>query len=252
MRQPAPDHHPVNRLATRALAATLLTAAAAACPLSALADAPAHTRVLAWTGGERLSVDVAAEVDYVAGPNARVVITGPADQIDDIVVEDGVIRNRDTGWGWFGGWSLLGRRGWGGPPIHIVVTAPHLSAVSVQGSGHVNLGRLAQDRLDLSVSGSGGASASGAIRTLKLWVSGSGGARLTALTTADMAANLTGSGWVSAAGAADSLRLSISGSGHVDLAALTLQDVSAGLSGSGSASLAPKRSADLGVSGSGR
>jgi len=35
------------------------------------------------------------------------------------------------------------------------------------------------------------------------------------------------------------------------MAGLDLQDVTAGLSGSGSASVAPRRSADLGVSGSG-
>lgn len=252
MRDTAPNHLSAKHLATR-LAAALLAGAALAPPLPALADAPpgaaggSQIRVLLWTGGDRLSVGVAADVDYVPGANARVIITGPADLIDDIIVQDGAIRHRDTGWRWFG-WS---RQDWGGERIKIVVTAPHLSAANVSGSGHLNLGRLTQDRLDLSVSGSGAASASGAIRSLSVSVSGSGGAKVAGLTTTDVNASLSGSGWITAAGTAQSLHLHISGSGRADMAELTLQDAVAGISGSGSASVAPERSADLGVSGSG-
>lgn len=254
MRNTTPNHKSAGNLATRLLAAALFTSAALAPALPALAASSVaaaaegvQTRVLPWTGGDRLSVGVAADVDYVQGPDNKVVITGPADLVRDIVVDHGVIRRDDGGWHWFGWWGP----DWRADRIKIVVTAPRLSAAHIGGSGHLNLGRLAQDRLDLSVSGSGDASASGAIKSLNLGVSGSGGAKLAALTTTDLTARLSGSGWMTVAGTANSLHLHISGSGRADMAGLALQDVVAGLSGSGSASIAPKGSADIGVSGSG-
>ena len=240
-----------QRLAARLLTAVLLAGTASACTrpvrTPSSASEAAQTRVLPWTGDDRLFVGVNADVRYVPGPNARVDVTGPADQIQDIVVNHGAIQHDQMGWGWWD-WNWWG---WDGPPIHIVVTAPHLSAAGVGGSGHLDLGQLNQDRLNLMVSGSGGASVSGAIHSLNLMVSGSGGVKLTALTTTDVVANLSGSGWMTAAGTAESLRLYISGSGRADMGSLKLQDVHAGLSGSGSALVAPSRSADIGVSGSG-
>jgi hypothetical protein len=255
MRDTASNHRSARKLATQ-LAAILLAGAALAPAMPALAAssvaAPGaiQTRTLAWSGGDRLSVAVGAQVDYVPGSDAKVVITGPADQIEDIVVDDGVIRHQGaTTWRWLGWWG--NSRDWGGQPIRIVVTAPHLSAAHVGGSGQLNLGRLTQDRLDLGVSGSGGAMVSGAIRSLSVSVSGSGRAKVPALTAGDVAANLSGSGSVTVAGTAESLRLHVSGSGRADMAGLALMDAVAGLSGSGSASMAPKRSAELQVSGAG-
>jgi hypothetical protein len=244
-----------RHLAARLLAAALLAGAALAPVPAALAASPpgavsSQTRALPWNGGEHLYVGVPATVDYVQGLNAGVVITGPSDLIRDIVVEDGAIRYQDSGWHWFGGWSLHWQN-WRDSPVHIVVTAPRLSVAHVGGAGHLNLGRLAQDRLDLSVSGAGSVTASGAIRSLSLGVSGSGGARVTALTATDLDAHLSGAGRMTVDGTAESLRLHVSGAARADMAGLSLQTVVAGLSGSGSASVAPKRSADIGVSGAG-
>lgn len=206
------------------------------------------TRTLAWPGGDRLFVGVGADVRYIQGPNAKVVITGPLRDIEHIVVDQGVIREDRRGWNW-GWWSWDAWR-----PSHavrIVVTAPHVEDVGVSGSGHLDLGRLAQDRLALGISGSGAADLSGRIKSLDMSVSGSGGGRLGQLDVGDMSASISGSGWIRAAGAANALHLSISGSGHADLGGLVAQDVTAHISGSGSARMSPKRSADVGVSGSG-
>ena len=253
MRDAQPDQLR-RRLAARLLAAAWLagTALAGAWPVEAAtasrSSGAGQTRVLPWTGGDRLFVGVDADVRYVPGAAARVEINGPADRIGEIVVDHGAIRYGQQGWSWFGRWDWWD---WDPAPIHIVVTVPHLSAVGVGGSGRLDLGALNQDRLDLMVAGSGVATASGAIRSLNLGVAGSGGARLTALSTTYMTARLSGSGWINAAGTAESLSLHISGSGRADMGGLDLQDVTAGLSGSGSALVAPRRSADIGVSGSG-
>jgi hypothetical protein len=243
---------------TQALAAALisLSALAAVAPQAAAADRPwfapppapdrtVRTRTLPWTGGEHLGVAIAADVRYVPGASNTVSITGPNDLIHDIVVDNGVIRHDQEQWRW---WRWSFRRT---SDIRIVVTTPRISDASVSGSGRLDLGRLSQERLDARVSGSGALAAAGAIRTVSTTVSGSGSARITDLNANDLDAHLSGSGWIRAAGTTNTLRLSISGSGSADLGSLTVQDAEARLSGSGSARVAPRRSADLEVSGSG-
>ena len=248
----------VSRLAVRLVAAGLVAASALAGAAPALAQFPApppkrpvvaRTRVLPWSGGDRLGVAVDADVQYVPGADNKVVITGPSDLVDDIVVDHGLIRHGEYGswwrwWRWQWGWQRA-------RDVRIVVTAPHLSDVSVSGAGRLDLGHLAQDRLDLGLSGSGYVTASGQIKTLDLSVSGSGGAKFTGLNTTTMSVGLSGSGWVAATGTADTLRLRVSGSGSGNFTGLALNDLDAGLSGSGSAKASPKRSADVWVSGSG-
>ena len=245
--------HHAGRLASllsamAAVAASAFAALpAAAAGLDWLVPPPHHhhhdgapaTRVLPWTGGDRLEVAVAADVRYVQGADARVTIAGPVDQIADIVVDGGVIRHERTSWRLWD-WSWPSSQG-----VTIVVTAPRIATAGVSGSARLALGRLAQDRLDLSVSGSGSVTASGAIKTLDMTVSGSGGVRLTQIAADAVAARLSGSGWVAAAGSANTLRLAVSGSGGADMGRLGVQDADAALSGSGATT------ADLNVSGSG-
>ncbi len=241
-----------------AAASIALVAASAAAPLEAAHAQPARsrdptvrTRVLGWPGGDRLFVAANADVRYVQGPNGKVVVTGPAADIEDIVVDDGVIRHDRENWNrdWWKWWRWQDWRSQ--PVIHIVVTAPHVGVAGVSGSGHLDMGRLAQDRLELSVSGSGLADASGQFKSLSVSVSGSGGGRLGQISTGDLSGSISGSGWIKAAGAANSVHLGISGSGAADMGGVAAQDVDAHLSGSGSARLSPKRSADIAVSGSG-
>lgn len=237
-------------------ASIVLTAALAAPAAPAWSQSAGHsdairTFSMAWTGGDRLFVASDIDVRYVQGPDAKVVVTGPSDQIGDVVADHGVIRHDRDRWGWawweWWRWGDWRRRA----DIHVVVTAPHIERAGVSGSGHLDLGRLTQDRLELHVSGSGALDVSGQLKSLRVAVSGSGAARLSQVNTSDLSASLSGSGVIRASGAAGSLHLGISGSGVADMSALTAQDVDAHLSGSGTARVAPRRSADLSVSGSG-
>lgn len=233
-----------------AVAAAMIAAPLAGCvrPLPPR-DHTFKTRTLAWPGGEHLSVETSADVRYVQGQNAQVVVTGPADQIDDIVVDNGDIRRDRDRWGWQ--WWNVPWGDWRSQEVHVVVTAPKITDAGVGGSGRLDLGRLSQDRLDLSLSGSGVIDVSGQIKSLSLSASGSGVGRLDQVQAGDMSVDMSGSGWVKSSGSADKLRLSISGSGVADMGGLTAQDVQADLSGSGSARVSPKQSADIAVSGSG-
>ncbi len=242
-----------RRLGKQLLAAGLLAATAlggGCAPPRAIhhRNLAEKTRVLPWSGGDRLAVHMSAYVCYLQGPDAQVTISGPADEVDDIVVEGGVIEH--SGPRSWGGWRWW-RWNWDNHAIRIVVTAPQITAASIGGSGYLDLGKFNQDHLDVAVSGSGGAGASGAIKSLRVTVSGSGGARLTDLTATDMSVGVSGSGHVSATGSADTLHLMVSGSGGGDMSGLGLNSADAILSGSGWAKVAPRQSANLVVSGAG-
>jgi hypothetical protein len=247
------------RLTSAGLAVLVLAAAFTGCapPPRAHAQSEASeapkTRTLAWTGGDKLWVAVPADVRYVQGPDNKVTITGPTRLVDRIEIDGGTIRYEDmaNGKDWWMWWRWGHWMSWRGDRMKIQVVAPGLTEARLSGSGRLDLGRLSQDRLDLGVSGSGLAEASGAVKSLHVGVSGSGGAKLNGLSAGDVSADISGSGWIQGSGTASKVRVSISGSGWADMGALAVDDAEASISGSGSARLAPKQSADVGVSGSG-
>jgi len=211
---------------------------------AAQAQAADVTRVLNWDGGDRVAVSVPGEVRYVPGAANKVTITGPREVVDRIYVRDGVIGYEPGAWlGWRFG------RSWRKDEVHVVLTTPHLSDARISGAARLDLGRLEQDRLGLGLSGAGRVRASGAIRTLNLSVSGAGGVALEGLKTGRIEADMSGAGWIKASGESDSLALRMSGAGNADFGGLDLQDADARLSGVGAATLAPKRSAEVAISG---
>lgn len=172
-------------------------------------------RTLAWTGGDRLSIDLPAEVTYVQGAEAGVVVTGTQAVVDQIRVENGRIfldRQGDevvVGWGRHGPWSDH-------DGLKIRVTSPSVSQFDLSGSGELVLRDYDQPRLALSVSGSGEVKASGTVRTLSVDISGSGEADLSDLVTTDAEVTISGSGEARVA-PTGTARIDIAGSGDVYL-----------------------------------
>ena len=209
-------------LAATFAAASLAGPAQAYSPIAAMwpfqePPGPDATRTLAWTGGEHLGVALPANVRYVVGPRAGIVITGPRNWIEHILANGGDLRFDRSMWNVHG--------------IHIVVTAPRLSDVSISGSGTLAMDRQTGDRLDAHVSGSGSLSTAGDFNSMRVGISGSGDIR--------------------ASGSVQTLDARISGSGDADLGALATNDLKGHISGSGSLKSSPRRSADVGISGSG-
>lgn len=188
-----------------------------------VARGPEVTRQIAWTGGDALTVDLSADVDYVQGDTAGVTVTGPADLVEKVRLVDGRLtwvsddrdgpnhetvvfgRNRD------------GRGIWAhSEAVRIVVTAPNVKTFNLEGSADLTLRDYDQDTLAIDISGSGEVSANGRVRTLELDISGSGDADLSGLTATDANVAIAGSGdaRVAPTGRAD---ISISGSGDVDV-----------------------------------
>jgi hypothetical protein len=178
---------------------------------------PDVTRSVAFEGGERLELDLGAEVTYVQGAANTVVITGPQAVIDRVRIQGSRIWMEDgpervtLRWenGSLNGWSDSER-------ISIVVTAPAVTAFDVEGSSDVKIHDYDQTALAIDLSGSGEIEVDGRATTLELDISGSGEADLSRLVLTDANVAIAGSGEarLGPTGQAD---ISISGSGDVEL-----------------------------------
>ena len=179
------------------------------------------TRTLDWTGGQTLTVDLSADVEYVQGDTPGVTVTGPAQLVEKVRLVDGRLTWADTD-GPNHETVVFGRNEHGrgiwvhSEEVKIVVTAPAINTFNVEGSASVLLRDYDQDTLSVDISGSGEVTATGRTRALEVDISGSGDADLGSLTTTDANVAIAGSGdaVVAPTGKAD---ISISGSGDTVL-----------------------------------
>ena len=184
-------------------------------------EGPDTTRTLEWTGGQTLTVDLSADVDYVQGATPGVVVTGPAEMVERVRLVDGRLSWADRE-GPNHERVIFGRREGGrgiwveSEAVKIVVTAPNITTFNIEGSADLTIRDYDQETLSVDISGSGDVTAFGRARALELDISGSGTAGLGGLTLIDADVAIAGSGEASLAptGRAD---ISISGSGDVEL-----------------------------------
>lgn len=165
-------------------------------------DGPQASRDLAWSG-ETLEIDVPADTHFTQaqGP-AKLVIRGPKETVDHVVVEGGHIRF-DT--------PTLDA-----DDLRIELTAPKVTRFTLNGSGKLAIEGYAQDALEIHLNGDAEAMASGTARSVALHISGSGEADLSHLANEAAEINISGSGSAKVA-PQTSARLDISGSGQVTL-----------------------------------
>ncbi|MGV8928598.1 MAG: GIN domain-containing protein [Brevundimonas sp.] len=195
---------------------------------------PDVTRTLAWTGGDRLQIEVPFDVTYVQGTAPGIVITGPKDLADRVrIVGDRLaLDDDDRQEHGYIRWTGRGFRAWSADDqLKITVTAPAVSSFDVVGSSDLQIRDYDQPSLNLIVSGSGDVTARGETRTLQVDVSGSGDADLAALSTVDADVRVSGSGDVRV-GPTGKATVDISGSGDVDLTRRATS-VSSDVSGTG-------------------
>jgi len=158
----------------------------------------------AWDGSDGLGVSVPATVHYVRTGPARISITGPDEMLDQIRVGQGQIRFCRDCWG-------------KGEHVDIIVSGVPLHHVSLAGSGgDMQLGRLDQDDLRLSIAGSGRASADGRIDRLELSIAGSGTVRMDDAKVQRADIHIAGSGNV-AVTPTEEANVNVAGSGNIDM-----------------------------------
>lgn len=157
-------------------------------------------RRVEWAGAERLDIYVPGEVTYVQGAPS-IVIEGPANVIDKVVVEGGALRFPN-------GYEGDARN------LEILVSAPKVQAFALHGSQTLKIEGYDQDTLDIAVHGSGDVQAGGRTRQLRLAIQGSGEADLDGLAADDARVTLNGSGDARLS-ARNSAEVEIAGSGDV-------------------------------------
>ena len=188
---------------------------------------PSVTRTLAWDGGDRLDIDVPAEVTYIQGDQASVEVVGRRDQVNSLRLTNGRLAfadDDDDAEVVVFGWRSGGR-------LRITVTAPSVRTFNLSGSGDLLIRDYDQPSLAVTVNGSGEVQATGRTETVDLDISGSGEADFSGLETRDADITISGSG-EAAVGPTGAARISLSGSGEVDLTRRPAS-VSQTISGSG-------------------
>jgi hypothetical protein len=183
-----------------------------------IADGAQTTREIAWNGGDRLDLDLGADVAYTQAPGpAKLVITVPAQAVQNIELAGSHLR-------------FAGDTDYSGP-LKVTLTAPGVRHFAINGSGDLAINNYDQDELDLDVAGSGDVTAHGKARALKLDISGSGDVDAGDLAASSADADISGSGKASIA-PASAADLRISGDGEIDLLSHPAK-VTSDVSGSG-------------------
>jgi hypothetical protein len=167
-------------------------------------DGPHATRDFAWSGGDRLNVEVPADVIFTQGPKAKLTIAGPQDALDHLVVKDGRI-GTDRGF-------------YDGDRLKIVMTAPGVRRFDLSGSQNLVIEDYRQDLLELDISGSAHVSAKGVAKLVVLDIAGSGDADLEQISADEAQIDISGSGSTKI-GPKKSAKIDVSGDGEVTLTA---------------------------------
>lgn len=207
---------PVIALLYAALAGTALPAAAA-------------TRGFPVPGFAKLRIEGPYTVRVRTGAKPSVNARGPQSRIDKLVVEtrgDTLVITTEKNWRW-GGSSWTGDEA-----VHVDVTVPMLSAVTLTGSGDVTVDHVRSASFAALLTGSGNLTV-GRIESSRL------------------SAGVTGSGDLTISGKTGKADASVRGSGDLRAQGLAVDLLTASVAGSGDIAIGPTRVAKANVVGSG-
>jgi hypothetical protein len=177
------------------------------------------TKTLAWDPSERLVLDLPADLIFVQGAEAGVVLTGPQSAIDRVRVSNGrIVMDEDDGSErGYVRWTQSGIHAWSEDDrLKITVTAPSVTSFSIVGSSDLSIREYNQPTLALNISGSGDVEIEGTTRTFTAEITGSGDTDADRLDVTDATVDISGSGDVRFGPTGD-VRVDISGSGDIDL-----------------------------------
>jgi hypothetical protein len=180
---------------------------------------PDVERTLAWTGGDRLSVDMPGEVAFVQGAQPEIRITGPRRLVDRVRFADGrlSLSGDDRTERGFIRWNATGVRVWNETDaLRVTVVAPEVRNFELVGGGQLSIQDYDQPTMDIVIHGSGDVVAHGRADRLNVTLNGSGDAELERLIATDAAITIRGSGDVTA-GPTGSAEIDVWGSGDVNL-----------------------------------
>ena len=163
-------------------------------------------REWAWSGGDKLTIDVPATIELTPGDPPAVVAHGDNDLLRNLLFGDGKLVVADR---------LRGKVK--SKDMDLDMQGVKLNEIDVIGTGRVTLRNLSQDKLTINVSGAGRLTADGHVNDLTLNVSGAGRAQLAKLNADTVKAQLDGAARADIA-PKDSADITIRGVGRASLA----------------------------------
>jgi hypothetical protein len=175
-----------------------------ACERADGASATATTRDLDWDGSDQAVLSVPGQARYTPGIGDTLHLSGDPRTIAHIRLRDGHIEMDCHGW----------NENW----RNIAVTLPgrHFRKFGIAGSGTLTLDGLNQDRLNISIAGSGSVHANGKVEKLSIRIAGSGNADMGNVAADEAEVRIAGSGDADIA-PKDEADIRIAGSGDVIL-----------------------------------
>ncbi|MGO4409050.1 MULTISPECIES: GIN domain-containing protein [unclassified Brevundimonas] len=184
------------------------------------AVSPEVTRTLAWTGDQRLAIDLTADITYdqQAG-EPGVTIIGPKTVVDRVRFANGRLTMEGAPRGDHGyiRWTRIGIQGWSETDaLKVVIKAPSVKAFDLSGHTQLNIRGYDQPTLDLTLTGASDVKAQGRAEAVTLDISGAGSAALEELFVTDAKLRVSGSGDAEV-GPTGKAEIDVSGSGSVRL-----------------------------------
>ncbi len=139
------------------------------------------TREFAWNGSDEVQLNVPGMLRYRAGAGDSIEVRGPAYLLGHLEIDGENIRY-DC--------APRGRA----QRIEIEMASDNIRKFSIRGSGDMVLQDLDEERVEISIAGSGSVTATGEVGRLSLSIAGSGDADLGGVIVRDMEIAIAGSG----------------------------------------------------------
>jgi hypothetical protein len=174
---------------------------ASSCPSSGDGTKPGSV-TLAWEPvGSEFQIALPATVTYQPGTPSQAIISGDPEAVSHVRLSGNTLAFDDG----FDCDDL---------PVSVQLIGPAVPKWRLSGSGRLELSALAQEALDLRISGSGDVRASGSVQDISLRISGSGSGDFGKLTAKTASVQISGSGDADIA-PQDQADIRVSGSGNV-------------------------------------
>jgi hypothetical protein len=167
-----------------------------------VAGASAISRTLDWDGSDHVGLSVGGHATYTPGSDNKVHVTGDPQILAHIRVRDGNIE--------------MDCNGHHNSDLQVILPGQEFKKFGIAGSGSLVLQNLNQDRLKVSIAGSGSIKADGKVQTADIHIAGSGDADLGHVASQISEVHIAGSGNTDIA-PTEEADIHIAGSGDVNM-----------------------------------
>ena len=168
--------------------------------------ATATSRTLDWDGSDHVGLSVGGHAHYTPGTDGKVHVTGDPQMLAHLRVRDGNIE-MDCNSGW---------HNYSSSNLDITLPGQEFKRFGIAGSGSLVLQKLDQNRLKVSIAGSGSIKADGKVQNAEIHIAGSGDADLGQVASQIAEVHIAGSGNTDIA-PTEEADIHIAGSGDVNM-----------------------------------